>query len=266
MAIVTISLTQSTWEFDELAPIGPPGGFGAVYAGKGPQGPVAVKRLHLTAGQAASREMKLGASLLGRDLQCVVPVFDYGLDKGTRCYFLVMPLCKESLQGYLDRTGPLDANEAIDVSLDILCGLSEVKDVVHRDLKPGNILRHNGRWCLADFGIAKFVEESTSLNTLRGCLTPAFGAPEQWRSEAPSHATDIYALGCIWYCLLTGSPPFSGAENQREAHLNSKPTPLSNVDDTLSSLVARMLRKNADARPTIERCIETLQTLKKKTT
>jgi len=263
--MTTIQLQQSAWQFDETKTLGAPGGFGAVYRGTGPKGAVAVKRLHLTVGQAANREMKFGAAFLARDFKHVVAVFDYGMDESTKSYFLVMPLCKKSLQNHLDEVASLSVEEATDVSLNILYGLNEVSEIIHRDLKPGNILRYEDRWCLADFGIAKFVEDSTSLQTLRDCLTPAFAAPEQWKSEAPTHATDIYALGCIWYCMLTGAPPFAGASSQRQAHLNLRPEPLTDVGDTLSSLAARMLRKSPDARPSIARCIETLEALKKKT-
>ncbi|MDM3788590.1 protein kinase, partial [Proteus mirabilis] len=78
----------------------------------------------------------------------------------------------------------------------------EVGDIVHRDLKPGNILRHEERWKIADFGIAKFVEDSTSLETLREALTPSYAAPEQWLGQRPTSATDIYALGCIIHALV----------------------------------------------------------------
>src|SRR5512145_1867623 len=93
--------------------------------------------------------------------------------------------------------------------LQIIRGLQEVQDLVHRDLKPDNILFHQGKWKIADFGIAKFVADATSDKTLKGWMSVHYAAPEQWRSERATNATDIYALGCIGYCLICGTPPFT---------------------------------------------------------
>ncbi|MBI4733509.1 MAG: protein kinase, partial [Rubrobacteridae bacterium] len=137
----------------------------------------------------------------------------------------------------------------------IINGLSEVSDISHRDLKPANILYHEGRWKIADFGIAKFVEDSTSMETLRNCLTPPYAAPEQWLGERPSTATDIYALGCIIYTLFMGQPPFIGSIDViREGHLNTAPAPITNIPARFAGLVSHMLRKLPNARPTLERC------------
>ena len=102
-----------------------------------------------------------------------------------------------------------DEVEAAVIMSDIARGLREVSDIVHRDLKPANILHHDGRWKIADFGIARLVGAVTSARTLKKALTPEYAAPEQWRGERATPATDVYALGCIGYALLTGSPPFA---------------------------------------------------------
>lgn len=190
----TIRLERGEWSFDESDLLGPPGGFGEVFRGTGPAGPVAVKRLKLSAGAASHREMKIGATLADRSLEHVVPIFDFGQDAESDRYFLVMPLCDYSLQDLLRREATLDPASAREAALAILAGLEEASDIVHRDLKPGNILFHDGRWKIADFGIAKFVEDATSLESLRTSLTPSYAAPEQWRGERPASATDIYAL------------------------------------------------------------------------
>jgi serine/threonine-protein kinase len=122
-------------------------------------------------------------------------------------------------------------------------------------LKPANVLWHENRWKIADFGIARFVEESTSLRTLNQCLTPEYAAPEQWRFETATHATDVYALGCIAFCLLTGHPPF--ATNFSESHQRA-PVPAFSCDDgRLRTAINMMLTKAAGARPSHQR----LQTL-----
>lgn len=133
---------------------------------------------------------------------------------------------------------------------------------MHRDMKPGNVLLHQGTWKIADFGIAKFVEDSTSLNTLREALTPTYAAPEQWLGESPTRATDVYALGCILHRMINGRPPFLGdLDAVRSGHLNSAPPPLSGVPDRLKSLVVHMLRKVAASRPSFERCGTVLETI-----
>ena len=254
LAGIGIRLERGSWSYDESTRLGPKGGFGEVFLGEGPQGRVAVKRLDLTAGAAAHREMTIGSKLAGRGLKNAVPVIDYGLDAESDRYFLVMPVCDESLQDTLARGG-LTYADARPIILDILGGLIEADDLVHRDLKPGNVLLHKDKWCLADFGIAKFVEDSTSLQTLRGSLTPGYGAPEQWLGERPTHATDVYALGCLVYALLTGQPPFSGDADQiRDAHLHKSPGALTQAPSRIAALAASMLRKPAEGRPSLSRC------------
>ncbi len=168
-----------------------------------------------------------------------------------------MACAAESLQDKLNAIGSLGEEAAARALLDILRGLSEVPDIVHRDLKPPNVLWHEGRWKIADFGIARFVEESTSLHTLKECLTPSYAAPEQWQTLRASAATDIYALGCIGYGLLTAAPPFSGSLDQlRRQHLEAPPPNLSGVHPRLRSALTMMLRKAPEARPTRERAIK----------
>ncbi|TDT94513.1 serine/threonine-protein kinase [Azorhizobium sp. AG788] len=217
-------------------------------------GEVAIKRLKMTADTAAHREMVIGEELANRSLIHVVPVLDFGQDANSDRYYLVMPVCEFSLAQKLEH-GVLSWPEASKICLDVISGLMEVENIVHRDLKPGNVLFHDGLWKIADFGIAKFIEDSTSVETLRRCLTPAFAAPEQWRGERPTHATDVYALACMVYAMLSGGPPFSGGWDEvREAHLNREPPNLGGVDERIQSLVRLMLRKSQEIRPSLSRC------------
>lgn len=247
-----IRLNKSEWYFDEGQRLGAPGGFGDVFLGQTSDGKqVAVKRLQLTAGQAAHRELQIGKNISNRTFRNVVPVLDYGQDSQSDRYFIVMPVCDESLQDRM--RGDIQFEEVKIILLDIVDGLREVENIVHRDLKPGNVLRHEGRWKIADFGIAKFVEDSTSLLTLRDALTPIYGAPEQWRGERPTAATDVYALGCIAIALMNGAPPFGGsADDIRDGHLHASP-PTLRAPPALAALVSQMLRKSPEGRPTLER-------------
>jgi serine/threonine-protein kinase len=91
----------------------------------------------------------------------VVPVLDWGQDADSERYFLVMPVRERSLQDVLREKGVFSAKEAMGILIHILEGLSEVSDITHRDMKSSNVLWHEGAWKIADFGIAKFVEDST---------------------------------------------------------------------------------------------------------
>lgn len=118
---------------------------------------------------------------------------------------------------------------------------------MHRDLKPDNVLHHDGRWKVADLGIARFVEEATASNTLKECLSPYYAAPEQWRLERATHATDVYALGCVGFCLLTGTPPFT--KEPEIQHLREPLPKFECTDGRLKALINNMTRKTPETRP-----------------
>lgn len=263
MAVETIRLPGGEWEFDDAIPLGEAGGFGEVFRGRGKDGDVAVKRLKISAIQAAHRELDIGQELMQRELSHVVPILDAGQDANSDRYFLVMPICDCSLQDTIDKTGDgVDISIVKDVIGAIIAGLKEVGDITHRDLKPANILLHEGNWKIADFGIAKFVEDSTSLETLRDSLTPDYAAPEQWRGERPTSATDVYALGCITHTLMSGHPPFSGSiDDIREQHFHAAPAQISALPPRFAAFVSHMLRKPPMARPSLDRCSQVFSDL-----
>ncbi len=251
-----IRLPGGQWQYDPDKLLGPPGGFGAVYAGSSAEhGSVAVKKLKLEVRDAAHREMRITQELANRKLAHVMPILDAGKDAETDLYFVVMPQAERSLQEELGDAGTRADPDAADVMLQVAQGLSEVPDITHRDLKPPNILFHAGKWKVADFGIARFVEESTSLQTLKKYRTPDYAAPEQWRLERSTGATDIYALGCIGYALLTGRGPFPGPsiEDFQSQHLHTPPPSLPGHDPRLCSLLTIMLRKVPGTRPSLDR-------------
>src|SRR5690606_27485497 len=117
----------------------------------------------------------------------------------------VTPLC-----------GQVGADEALRCIAEIASALehAHARGIVHRDIKPGNILRHeDGAYMLGDFGIAHVAAASTVL-TREGhsAGTPAYMAPELWRDGPVEAAVDFYALGCVLYHLLTGQPPYRGSD------------------------------------------------------
>lgn len=251
---------RSEWFYDPSAPLGDPGGFGAVFAGRGGDGiEVAVKRIRLATPEG-QREIDIADGLIGRELQHVVRVFDAGRDASSGAYFIVMERASGSLQEAIAAAGSFDEAAAVAVLDEIAQGLLEVDAIVHRDLKPLNVLQLGKQWKIADFGIARFVEAVTSSHTLRGCLSPPYAAPEQWRGERASKATDIYALGCIGYALLTGKPPFAGPDFERQ-HLNDAPPLLEVASPGLRTILLSMLRKQPNGRPSVSRVLERLRGL-----
>jgi eukaryotic-like serine/threonine-protein kinase len=166
--MITVRLPHGEWQFDPKQPLGAAGRFGQVFAGTGIEGvAVAVKQLKLTASQAAHRELQIADRLMTRALSHVIPTLDAGQDAESDRYYVVMPRAERSPQDQLTASGALVVVDAIKVLLEISDGLIEAADIVRRDPKPANVLWHDGRWKIADFGIAGFVEDSTSANTVR---------------------------------------------------------------------------------------------------
>jgi len=255
------SFAKGEWFFDSSRPLGPPGGFGEVFEGRdASRQAVAIKRLKLTAGDAAHRELRIAEELIGKSFHHVLAVLDSGEDAGGG-YYVVMPRADRSLEAELGSRGRVPAGEETDILLQIAEGVQQFSGIVHRDLKPGNVLLHEGRWKIADFGIARFVEAATSPNTVRGFLSPPYAAPEQWLGERATPATDVYALSCVGYELLRGEPPFSGptmADFQRQ-HTSEAPPVLTDADPRVRAILAAGLRKPQTGRPPIERVVAVLR-------
>ena len=221
------------------------GGMGQVFEAEGSDPPAVVKLVPKAPG--AERELLFANP---RGVPNVVPIWDKGDWNGY--WFIVIPRADCSLAAYLEERGALSADETLLVLMDIadaLLGLDG--QVVHRDLKPDNILLCSGRWCLADFGIARYAEATTAAETRKWAMTPPYAAPEQWRHERATSAADIYAVGVIAYELLTGDLPFAGpaAEDFREAHLHEQPPDIQSAPPVLASLVSDCLNKSPGARP-----------------
>ena len=128
-------------------------------------------------------------------------------------FFLVMEYVPgESLSARVKREGPLGFVEARDMMRGVLRAVAHLHehDVIHRDIKPGNILlRPDGSAVLTDFGIAKFGWQQGETKTQAGLGTPEYMSPEQVRGSAIDYRTDIWSLGITLYEVLTGRKPFS---------------------------------------------------------
>jgi serine/threonine protein kinase len=148
--------------------------------------------------------------------------------------------------------------EVVSIMTDIATGLQQLHaiGVIHRDLKPANVLRHDGRWKLADFGIARDQEIGTQDPTFIGWGSFPYMAPELWQLKSPTVRTDLYALGCVGFELLTGVPPYTGDQAAiRAGHLaeNVPDVPCSNA--VLRNLIIRLLVKDPGDRPQDARAV-----------
>jgi serine/threonine-protein kinase len=259
---VRVRLPRGEWHYDPNHLLGEPGGFGEVFEGRDARSqPIAVKRLRVSVGEAARRELKIADEIAGKSFAHVLEILDAGEDSEGGGYYIIMPRADRSLADELELRKLFPEAEAVDILRQIAEGLKEVGILVHRDLKPGNVLLQDGRWKIADFGIARFVEDATTTHTVRGCLSPPYAAPEQWTGEHTTNATDIYALCCLAYALLRGTPPFQGptlADFKRQ-HTRETPPPLTNGDQRVRAIVAAGLRKPPAGRPPIDRLIAVLR-------
>jgi serine/threonine protein kinase len=223
------------------------GGFGQVYAAESLEGETAVVKL-VPKAPGAAREL-LFADLDGA--RNVVPIIDSGETDDN--WAIVMPRAEKSLREHLDQIGmPLETADAITILKHIGTALADLDGkVVHRDLKPENVLFLNGLWCLADFGISRYAEATTAPDTQKYALSAPYAAPERWRGERATSATDIYSLGVIAFELLTRSRPFLGPDlhDFRDQHLHSDPPALSTGTLGFRAMIEECLFKASGARP-----------------
>jgi tRNA A-37 threonylcarbamoyl transferase component Bud32/tetratricopeptide (TPR) repeat protein len=175
------------------------------------------------------REIRIAAGLTHPH---ILAVHDSGSADGLLYY--VMPFVEgESLRDRLKREGPLQLDDALRVAREVADALAYAhsQGVVHRDIKPGNILLVGGHAVVADFGIAVAAggEADTVTITERGLAigTPAYMSPEQGGAGGPLDGrTDLYSLGCVLYEMLAGEPPFiGGSPHAVMARHASEPAP-----------------------------------------
>lgn len=216
------------------------------------------------------REAKAASSLQHPN---IVQVYDYGQTDGN--YFIVMELIEGTdLRRYLRSRGVLAVDRAIIIAHDVALGLGAAhrRGIVHRDVKPQNVLvGRDGSIKLTDFGIASVYKDINAerLTTTGMTLgTVQYYAPEQAQGEIVSPAADVYALGIVMYEMLAGRPPFDGDTPVAVAmqHIQDIPTPPSyfnpDIPPALEEVIMRCLEKEPERRyrdgSTLARALELL--------
>ncbi len=201
----------------------------------------------------------------------VVRLIDFGQDRNHDVLYLVMELVPGYNLAQILMHGRLRMSVALDVLYQCCGALTEphAAGVIHRDLKPDNILlvpMSDGtvQAKVLDFGIARALEQNTQI-TATGmiCGTPAYMAPEQAQNEDLDARTDLYALGVIFYEALSGWPPFTGTSSLQIMlkHIQEQPKPLrellppATLIPELEELTYRLMTKEREARPDSARAV-----------
>ena len=236
------------------------GGMGVVYKAEDTKlkRPVALKFLapHLLQDEGARKRFQREATAAaGLSHPNICTVYEISEEDGQT--FLVMEFIEgEGLDAKIER-GPLPLKEALGFARQIADGLAaaHAKGVVHRDIKPGNLLvTPQGRVKILDFGLALLTEGSklTKLDTMVG--TVAYMSPEQAQGMEVDYRTDLWALGCVTYEMVRGQRPFQGVYDQALVYeiVNQEPEPLTGVRTgvpmELEWIVGKCLAKDREDR------------------
>ena len=254
---------QQIGSYRIVQPLGT-GGMSSVYLA------VHVETGHEVALKVLTRSLARNAMLLQRflrearsaetlDHSNIVAIYDRGMDRG-RHYLVLEHVAGGDLHDYVHRQGPLSAAEAISVIKDVAGGLKYAagRGLIHRDIKPSNLLRTpTGQIKIIDLGLALQNQIEDERVTRDGTTvgTVDYMAPEQARdSRATSIQSDIYSLGCTFYFLLTGVPPFPGGDITDKLTRHAR-TPAPNVNDLrpdvpaeLAAVIQRMMAKKPEDR------------------
>src|SRR4051794_26415975 len=186
----------------------------------------------------------------------IVAIYDWGQESGT--YFIVMEYVEgESLRDLIRSEAPIEANTTAEIGAEIASalGFAHREGVVHRDVKPGNVLlTRNGTVKVTDFGIARAGASDGLTQTGSVMGTATYFSPEQAQGQSVDGRSDVYSLGIVLYEMVTGVAPFSGDSPVAVAykHVQEEPTPPSqrnpDVPPDLENIILTAMAKDADLR------------------
>jgi tetratricopeptide (TPR) repeat protein len=205
-------------------------------------------------GERFLREIRIAAKLTHPH---IMPLHDSGEADGL--LFYVMPYIEgESLRDQLTREGELPIAEAVSLLRDVVDALASAhkQGIVHRDIKPDNVLLSEGHALVTDFGVAKAVSaarDESSLTSFGVAVgTPAYMSPEQAAGDTNiDHRADLYAVGALAYEMLTARPPFDGesAQSVLAAHVSEAPRPVTDLRDAVPPQLASVVMRCLEKRP-----------------
>jgi serine/threonine protein kinase len=226
---------------------------------------VAIKMLksNLASAKARMRFHQEGKAASALHHPVIVAINDFGIDELDRPYMVMEHVEGVTLSEVIKERITLNIAEAMPIFLELLDGLAVAhsKGIVHRDIKPGNIMLTMGddgvvHVKLLDFGIAKLLDDDD--NTMQSLTktgealgTPLYMSPEQIQSHKIDYRSDLYSLGCVMYSCLTGAPPFVGEHKFQtmDLHLTEKPASLKEASlgldfpQELERVIMRLLEK-----------------------
>ena len=177
-----------------------------------------------------------------------------GFDDGTasKTPYLIMDLAEDgSLQDFLNvQKKMLDEQLCLNIFHQIIDGMEAINKVlVHRDIKPDNIFINNGVFKIADFGLAKIIQDKTRSKTFKGWGTEPYIAPEAYRFEKNTIQMDMYSIGLVFFQIAGREHALGNPKDWETAHLMTVPKALNKVNNKISPKVAEVINKLIEKRP-----------------
>jgi serine/threonine protein kinase len=237
------------------------GGFGTVFRASDERlhRVVAIKMLapelaaNATARRRFLREARAAAAVRHENIIDI-----HGVDEQPIPYLVMECVTGQTLQEKIDAAGPLELTEILRIGMQTARGLAaaHAQGLVHRDVKPANILLENGveRVKLTDFGLARSVDDASVTQSGVVAGTPLFMSPEQAAGELVDPRSDLFSLGSVLYGMCTGRPPFraSGTMAVLKRVVEDTPRPVREINpeipDWLEAIIAKLHAKKPDAR------------------
>lgn len=235
------------------------GGMGAVYEvwDKKREKRRAMKFLrteHIHSTEAAERFRREGERFRNLSHPHLVRIYGLGRERGQ--FYIVSEFVDGDTLHERNQTDPLSVMDALKVGEEIADGLAALHEqrIVHRDLKPANVMlcREDGLVKVLDFGLAKFLDDSTGLTQVGFWLgTPGYAAPEQIKGGDVDHRADLFALGAILYRIVVGTRAFDGPDDSAvvQATLKANIKPPAEVREGVPAAASRLIQDLLEKKP-----------------